>query len=165
MTSPVPLSKVNQRRRCLKLSLQQLLLLCLAVTAPHIAIAQTGSRRAPEEMNPIVVAQEIKATDEKSVIQKLWQNKKNWTRFVNSIADGDQAWVDVGLLLLPHAAGLASRDLRLAFEDALIKSPITIVTAIGSHRLRTICSPRLRSRGRFYHSATECSWFCNCRTA
>jgi hypothetical protein len=94
-------------------------------------------------INPLAIAQDIQHSSEQAVIASLKSNHAKWTRFVTGVASGDQAWVDLGLLLLPHAIGAARRDLRLAFEDALVAAPVTVVSSLSdrSPSLSVICGP------------------------
>jgi len=101
------------------------------------------ARSEEDQLNPIVVVEDIKRLGEKAVVRSLRKNKKQWKSLMSSISSGEQAWINVGLLLLLSATGAASSDLRIALEDALIAAPVTTTRSISprSPNLRVICGP------------------------
>ncbi len=89
------------------------------------------------------LVEDIKRLGEKAVVRSLRKDKKQWTSLMSSISSGEQAWINVGLLLLLSATGAAKSDLRIAFEDALIAGPVITIRSISSRspNLRVICGP------------------------
>jgi hypothetical protein len=93
------------------------------------------------ELNPVIVFNDITRSGEKAAVKSLRKDKAQWAAFVSSISSAEQAWVDLGLLLLPHATGAARTDLRIAFENALVAAPVTTIGSISprSPNLGVIC--------------------------
>ncbi len=105
------------------------------------AVADTPSEQG--KLNAMIVAQDITRLGERTVIRSLKKDKKQWTNFISSISSAEQAWIDLGLLLLPHTTGAARAEVRIAFEDALVAAPATTIGSISprSPNLGVICGP------------------------
>jgi len=120
----------------------QALLVVLTVLLPSkLALADVGGEK--DELNPVLVYGDITRLGEKAVVGALKKKKTQWTVFMSSISSAEQAWIDIGLLLLPHSTGAARIDIRIAFENALVAAPITTIRSIGVQpsNLRVICGP------------------------
>jgi hypothetical protein len=116
-----------------------LVIASLAIAQPKWTFADSPT--AQRELNPVFVAQAIARDGEKAAIRSLRKDKARWKSFISSVSSGEQAWIDVGLLLLPHTTGVARIDLRKAFEDALAVSPLTTLPPVSSRspNLALIC--------------------------
>src|SRR5712691_9067834 len=124
-----------------RVGLLGLVLVIASVAPPYSKWAVADAYGGEDGLNPLMIVQDIRHLGEGTVIKSLRKDKKLWTNFVSLVSSGEQAWIDVGLLLLPHTTGAARSDLRIAFEDALIAAPVTTIRSIGpqSRILRLIC--------------------------
>ncbi len=108
-----------------------------------VPLYAVAADKKEEALNPVLVAQSIAERGEDAVIRSLSKDAVQWKTFTASVARADQAWINIGLLLLPHAKGRQRRDLRLAFEEALAGSPKRTVASISSisPNLSVVCGP------------------------
>jgi hypothetical protein len=114
--------------------------LLLAIAQSVVGYAESHKR---ETITPFEIALSTRTRKESEVVRILFSDQKNWSTLRGGIESGDHAWIEVGLMLLPHSEGGARHELRVAFEEALAANPIAVIGSIhnAGSNLKIVCGP------------------------
>ncbi len=83
----------------------------------------------------------LRSCQEKQTLSVIWGNRTARDALLHGIAAAESDWMDVSLLLLPHANQPRSTAILRAFQEALVVNPGAVLSRISSKPsvLRSVC--------------------------
>lgn len=105
------------------------------------------NKSAGAAMNPITTYEEITSKGERGTLMLLKHDPRKWEYFIGGVSSGQQSWLDIAVLLVPHARGLQAYDIKIALEEALVAEPLSVLKTVSANprMLAIVCGPSAQS--------------------